>query len=171
MTSLPQPTSQPVKITFTVEMPTKGSNDRAHKMARHRRVQRERALVREAWEEVREELLGSGLVEPGMVLRMPLGVKLKARRLAKKAGLDLRRHEAVLKPRFPLDVRLTRISQRKLDPFENLPVALKGVVDELARQFGVDDRKHDLVRYMPPQQEKGQKGNPAVRIEIERREG
>jgi hypothetical protein len=65
----------------------------------------------------------------------------------------------------PLLVTLTRIGPTNgLDPFDNLPSALKGCVDEIASWLGVDDRKDDRVRYAC-KQERGPKW--LVRVEIE----
>lgn len=52
------------------------------------------------------------------------------------------------KPELPCVVRLTRIGPSNgLDPFDNLPSALKPAVDAVAAWLGVDDRKSELVRY------------------------
>lgn len=64
----------------------------------------------------------------------------------------------------PLVVTLTRIGPTNgLDPFDNLPSALKGCVDEIASWLGVDDRKDDRVRY-ECKQERGPEW--LVRVEI-----
>lgn len=52
------------------------------------------------------------------------------------------------KPALPCVVTLTRIAPSNgLDPFENLPSSLKGVVDEIAAWLQVNDRRDDRVRY------------------------
>jgi hypothetical protein len=67
-------------------------------------------------------------------------------------------------PKPPCVVKLTRIGPTNgLDPFDNLPSALKGVVDEIANWLGVNDRKSDLVRYECAQ-ERGKEW--LVRVEI-----
>ena len=66
-------------------------------------------------------------------------------------------------PKRPCIVKLTRIGPtRGLDPFDNLPSSLKGVVDEIANWLGVDDRKSDLVRY-----ECAQRRGPQWMVEVE----
>lgn len=66
--------------------------------------------------------------------------------------------------KFPCVVTLTRIGPTNgLDPFDNLPSSLKGVVDQIAEWLGVDDRKDDRVRYVC-KQERGKEW--AVAIEI-----
>lgn len=72
------------------------------------------------------------------------------------------------RPRKPCLVKLTRIGPTNgLDPFDNLPSSLKGVVDEIANWLGVDDRKSDLVRYKCAQ-ERGKQW--LVRVEIKHAE-
>lgn len=71
-------------------------------------------------------------------------------------------------PKPPLVVKLTRIGPTNgLDPFDNLPSALKGCVDAIATWLGVDDRKSDKVRY-ECDQERGKEW--AVRVEIRQME-
>ena len=60
-----------------------------------------------------------------------------------------------------LEVTLTRIALRPIrDVFENLPMCFKGVVDQLAKELGVDDSLLDIKK---PRQERGPYG---VRIEV-----
>jgi hypothetical protein len=156
-------------VEFHVEHPTAGSNAREQHFARARRVRGEREAMRKAWlaNIPREGLVG--LLVPTRVFRMPYGVDPKLKRKAKQAGIDLRKHEGVLKPVYPLLVTLTRIAWgRGLDPFENLPVALKGMADELAWQLGVDD-KCPLVQYRARQEGGPRPKYQAVHVRIERR--
>lgn len=68
------------------------------------------------------------------------------------------------KPTLPCVVKITRIAPSTgLDPFDNLPSALKGCVDAIAEWLGVDDKRSDRVRYECAQ-ERG-KGY-GVRIEV-----
>lgn len=69
------------------------------------------------------------------------------------------------KPTLPCVVTLTRIGPSSgLDPFDNLPSALKGCVDAVAEWIGVDDRRDDRVRYQC-KQERGPQWS--VRIEVQ----
>lgn len=153
-------------VRFVVEVATKGSNAREHFHARATRVAKERAAVARVW----HSLVPSGgwpmFLEPEVALRVPRGVSKKDRALAKKTGADLREKYLVLKPALPLVVELTRISFGKLDD-DNLRAALKGVRDEIAWQFGINDRD-PIVRwdYDSPGQEHGPKKYQAVRVRI-----
>ena len=88
----------------------------------------------------------------------------KARRVKKQ-----REAVAWLWPRrkieLPVTVTLTRIAPRSLD-FDNLVRSQKAVVDEIAKQLGVDDRDNRIEwRYG---QERGTKAKEyGVRVEIE----
>lgn len=67
------------------------------------------------------------------------------------------------RPAIPCLVTLTRIGPTNgLDPFDNLPSSLKGVVDQIAEWLGVDDRKDDRVRYVCRQQR-----GPSWAVQIE----
>lgn len=68
------------------------------------------------------------------------------------------------KPQPPCVVKLTRIGARRLDP-NNLPGALKHVVDGIADWLGIDDSRDDLVRYEYAQ-EPLKKRAPCVRVEV-----
>jgi hypothetical protein len=154
-------------LRLLVEHPTRASNAREHPMARAGRVNKERNAVAEKF-----RLLAAGypgLLVPDQIRRRPRGLSRDDLALAKKTGADLRVLENILRPAAPLLVTLTRISAGKLDPFDNLPQALKGMVDEIARQLGVDD-KDPLVKYVA-KQERGARGYNAVRIEIELQPG
>ncbi|RKH11983.1 hypothetical protein D7X74_24495 [Corallococcus sp. CA047B] len=60
-----------------------------------------------------------------------------------------------------LVVRLTRVSPKLLDKGDNLPIALKSVRDEVAKQLRLDDGS-PLVRWVYEQA----KGEPSVLVEL-----
>ncbi|RKI32152.1 hypothetical protein D7Y27_36500 [Corallococcus sp. AB004] len=60
-----------------------------------------------------------------------------------------------------LVVRLTRVSPRTLDSGDNLPIAMKSIRDEVARQLRLDDAS-PLVRWVYAQA----KGAPSVLVEL-----
>jgi|GEM_PF-1822896 len=62
----------------------------------------------------------------------------------------------------PWLVTLTRISPRKIDAHDNLPMSCKALVDQIAEELGVDDREESRIQFRYAQE----KGAPAVRIEI-----
>lgn len=73
-------------------------------------------------------------------------------------GWYLRSHAT---PTLPCVVTLTRIAPSSgIDPFDNLPSSLKGVVDAIAEWIGIDD-KDPAVKY----EAKQERGPWAVRIE------
>jgi hypothetical protein len=65
----------------------------------------------------------------------------------------------------PLDVTLTRISAGTLDPFDNLPSALKAVADAVAAWAGVDDKDPAVIRFTAAQ-EKAKPKTYGVRIKV-----
>lgn len=68
------------------------------------------------------------------------------------------------KPLLPCAIRLTRVGPTSgLDPFDNLPSALKGIADAVAAWLGVDDKNPDVLRFVP-HQERGKAW--AVRVEL-----
>ncbi|RKI09817.1 hypothetical protein D7Y15_23245 [Corallococcus sp. AB030] len=60
-----------------------------------------------------------------------------------------------------LVVRLTRVSPRTLDTGDNLPIAMKSIRDEVARQLRLDDAS-PLVRWVYAQAQ----GEPSVLVEL-----
>ncbi|RKI09730.1 hypothetical protein D7Y15_23430 [Corallococcus sp. AB030] len=60
-----------------------------------------------------------------------------------------------------LVVRLTRVSSRTLDSGDNLPIAMKSIRDEVARQLRLDDAS-PLVRWVYAQAQ----GEPSVLVEL-----
>ncbi|WP_223643930.1 hypothetical protein [Corallococcus sp. EGB] len=60
-----------------------------------------------------------------------------------------------------LVVRLTRVSPRTLDSGDNLPIAMKSIRDEVARQLRLDDAS-PLVRWVYAQAQ----GEPSVLVEL-----
>ncbi len=61
----------------------------------------------------------------------------------KTVGWALRQVE---RPELPCLVTLTRVAPSAgLDPFENLPSSLKGVVDAIAEWIGVDDKDPSVI--------------------------
>lgn len=160
--------TDPGVIQLLVEVETKASNERGHTFAKQRRVRDERDAVARKW----RPLLNAGvpgILVPDTKLRLPRGVSMKIRKLAKATGTDLRRVEPISRPLGPLVVHLTRISPGALDD-DNIRTALKNIRDQVARELGIDDRD-PLVKwdYDSPGQEKGPRGYSAVRIEIELR--
>jgi hypothetical protein len=151
-------------LRFTVEVETHGANAREHFHAHANRVAKERKVVELAWQRFGLARGVPGMLEPVQVVRLPRGVSRKDRELAKKTGIDLRRADQVVRPLVPLTVHLTRVSFGKLDPFENLPQSLKGVVDEVAWQLGVNDR--DPIVLWKAHQEHGPKKYYAVKVRI-----
>lgn len=151
-------------LRFMVEMRTTGSNAREHYRVAAARVAKERDAVAAMWTRLVWASKAMGvLVVPDTVLRIPRGTSMQARKLAKQTGADLRVEERVLRPLLPLRVELTRVSARTLDKY-NLAHALKATIDQLAHEFGVDDRD-PLVDYVLGQ-EKGPQKYYAVRVRI-----
>lgn len=64
----------------------------------------------------------------------------------------------------PLTVTITRIAFGRMDS-DNAVAAAKFVRDAIAKWLGIDDRHEELVEYVV-RQEKGPRGQYAVRIEI-----
>jgi hypothetical protein len=58
-------------------------------------------------------------------------------------------------------VKITRIGKHPLDPFDNLPMSMKPLVDGIADALEVDDA-NPLVRYVPHQEI----GTPSVTVEL-----
>lgn len=93
--------------------------------------------------------------------RKAVGTRLRAWQASGMGG-------APLSLEVPVDVQLTRIAPCRLDS-DNLGSAFKAVRDEIAKWLGVDDKKEDLVRWLPPAQCKGKPREYGVRIEIRER--
>jgi hypothetical protein len=98
---------------------------------------------------------------PGMNVRehhMARNRRVKAEKSAVAWALSLSRLQ---KPALPCVVTLTRIAPSDGLDDDNLPGALKGARDAVAAWLGVDDKRSDIVRYVPAQE----RGPWAVRIE------
>lgn len=67
---------------------------------------------------------------------------------------------------LPLLVTVTRVALGRLDPTENLPSSAKHVIDQLAKEFGVNDRRDDLVKYVVAQRA-AKRGVYGVEIMVE----
>lgn len=65
----------------------------------------------------------------------------RAKRQYHNVGWLLLAKFGVRPPSLPVVVTLTRVSSRKLDAHENLPMSFKHVADEIARYLGTKD--HD----------------------------
>lgn len=68
------------------------------------------------------------------------------------------------KPKLPVDVFLTRISPRKLDSHDGLPMSFKALVDEICDWLGVDDGGSQVLFHY--HQKKGKPREHAVLIEF-----
>lgn len=113
-----------------IPMPIKtAGNSREHHFARHRRIQKQREMVR-------------------LVLRCKLD-----------------------EPLMPARITVCRVARGTLDPHDNLPMTLKGVVDGIADWLVIDDRD-PRVRWVYDQAKpaKGTGKYQAVRITIESRD-
>lgn len=95
---------------------------------------------------------GSGLII--VPLRTVSGANAREHHMARARRVKIER-EAVAwmlktaqRPALPCVVTLTRVAPSSgLDLDDNLPGALKGVRDEVAKWLGVNDRRRDVVRY------------------------
>ena len=58
-------------------------------------------------------------------------------------------------------VKITRVGKQPLDPFDNLPMSMKPLVDGIADAIGVDDAS-PAIRYVAHQEV----GAPLVRVEL-----
>jgi hypothetical protein len=71
------------------------------------------------------------------------------------------------RPQMPCTVTLTRYGPRLLDPFDNLPRALKAVADGVCDAFGVDDKLGSGLTFKAEQEQARFYG---VRIVVEPKE-
>ncbi len=129
-----------VTVTIPMALPSAG-NMREHPMARHRRIKAQRQAVSINFMlDATDAKLGEAVV---------------GHRPAEHY------HGTVRFLRSPLAVTLTRIAPRKLDD-DNLAFAFKGIRDEVAAYFGVDDADPRLTwRYAQ------ERGKACVRIEFD----
>lgn len=88
------------------------------------------------------------------------------RRKSQRQAVAWALHGRTLPP-LPVVVLLTRISAGRLDEHDNLRGAMKSIVDEIAEHYAVHDKDRRFEwRYA---QQKGKRGEHAVRITIETR--
>jgi hypothetical protein len=66
----------------------------------------------------------------------------------------------------PMLVTITRFGAGRLDPTENLPSCGKWVVDQLAKEFSVNDGRDDLIKYEVAQRKCG-RGEYSVEIKFQ----
>jgi len=75
----------------------------------------------------------------------------------------------LLPKKLPLNVTITRVAPRFLDPTDNLPGSAKAVIDEVAAQLRVDDADPRVTWAV--KQERNAPHTYGVIIRIEKREG
>ena len=92
--------------------------------------------------------------------QMHAGPTAELRKLGWVFGMKLRAH-VVDQPTWWWAVLITRVAEKNLDPFENLPMSMKPLVDGIASGLGVDDG-NPRVRYVAHQE----RGAPLVRVEL-----
>ena len=92
--------------------------------------------------------------------------RVKEQRVVVTLALQARAVRCPLQP--PLHVVLVRQASGRLDPFDNLPSALKAVADAVAAWAGVDDRDDRVLRF-EGRQERTKRGVYGVRIEVRER--
>jgi len=86
----------------------------------------------------------------------------RARRVSAQRQIGYLLVAANAPPALPACVTLTRIAPRALDVHDNLPMAVKSIVDGIADAFGVKDNDPRITwRYA------NERGRPAIRIDIE----
>ena len=88
----------------------------------------------------------------------------RARQQHAAARLQLGPRPRLAATDWPVAVRLTRVSARRLDG-DNLARALKAIQDATARWLGVDDGDEDRVTWTHAQ-ERGPRGTHGVRVEV-----
>ena len=120
-----------------------------------------------AIDEVRAEL-----ARRGIPLETPSLANMRGRGWREKAGTVKRQRLTIgtallalgtWRPDFPALIVITRVAPRRLDPHDNLPAALKPVVDEIAEWLGLDTDDDPRVRWAH-RQVRGEPREEAVRI-------